>query len=1168
MPRMVVGNDTLLMRHHPTCGWFWTGLEGDQRIAPSVHFIHPHANLSIPATGSVDLTSILTTQDSVFVDAASATAAAEIGTPGECFDGNRVVNVLHPWQNNEERSELPIYARAGNLTGNQKVMTALENYWYSYEFTEANTKDQQWGNDYAKFEVHSYYTRPESGKLVFPHSFLLTDLFPEHEYEVWLVPYGREFKILRAEPNPTVINLYTPWETNVPAGIIDGDTIPMPQVKGLCGWYSLVLWEEPDLWNVNFKQSLGFEVYTQNGLEEGPAFDLNDEIEVGDTLWLMPNPYPSGNPEITKSFPDVFGECPTRTLAVMLMDWADTDKDFGGVYNGDGKHGTKCPNLQLNMVEEFLGPNGLPVKSDKIDSSCTASENIEGWFIPQEIQDSYTNAVCYDLPLEFDHEGFWLADIAENQEKGIDGFFPLDDFIWLDEAQTIRNPKHQIERESPHNFLFTMVVDAQFSYHPGQYFEFRGDDDVWVFINNRLVVDLGGVHGPEEGAVDLDTLGLTIGDEYSFKIFFVERNCCGANFKMRTSIDLRTERSFFGLQVQAEPGVDSYEIWQILKEEAMSCDFSNTSGKADTIRAPAIFTLTGAQFGQESVRLKAGENYGGIFITSKFDGINIDTAAIVRNRALAPGPYVITATHASDPSLTFRINFTVPTYPLPSITFTDSLGVEIDPDTVELGEWSFVPYPVYIQAHYMGVPCDDCSDELSLTSPDSLQFVDENKKNINKISLDSGRAVFWVVGEAVIKNGSFTVKSKSVQNELIWRNINLKEPPVPFLRYANIFDRDGDGYADSLILVYSRPLKGKDLPDSLEWQWGTNPVQKVGHKEISTYIKADTSIIIADPKLLPELFTGDKNGESYFGNSITYFTFIDDDKESGAEIVPFEIAGSIADSVGPVALNAEISLGKSMDTLFVDLSESMELDSIDLDNLFEFIAWRDGENVGANVKPFVSIEKAQGSKWLLMFSTSQNYTVTMGDSLRLNPNLNTDLSSNFAHKDNPWVRIVGRQRTSIDVVGVVDLNPETAPKENSPVVSEVLVGTDSKIEDVIKEQGVPGHLIRYDLSNLYELYGEDLDPDDMVVEYETYYYTNLGAYVNNNKTKIKCTDKIFDGHCGNTSGYMFLGWNMRSADGRLVGTGPYVVKLNMRIKIKDVVVERIKNVQSWGIRRK
>ncbi len=53
------------------------------------------------------------------------------------------------------------------------------------------------------------------------------------------------------------------------------------------------------------------------------------------------------------------------------------------------------------------------------------------------------------------------------------------------------------------NYHFTTELRYFFQYKGGETLSFTGDDDVWVFVNGRLAVDIGGVHQAGLAAVVL-----------------------------------------------------------------------------------------------------------------------------------------------------------------------------------------------------------------------------------------------------------------------------------------------------------------------------------------------------------------------------------------------------------------------------------------------------------------------------------------------------------------------------------------------------------------------------------------------------------------------------------------------------------------------------------------
>jgi fibro-slime domain-containing protein len=58
-----------------------------------------------------------------------------------------------------------------------------------------------------------------------------------------------------------------------------------------------------------------------------------------------------------------------------------------------------------------------------------------------------------------------------------------------------------------HDFWFTSEVRHRFVFRPGFSVQFYGDDDVFVFVNGKLVIDLGGLHQRLPGSVSFDAAG-------------------------------------------------------------------------------------------------------------------------------------------------------------------------------------------------------------------------------------------------------------------------------------------------------------------------------------------------------------------------------------------------------------------------------------------------------------------------------------------------------------------------------------------------------------------------------------------------------------------------------------------------------------------------------------
>jgi fibro-slime domain-containing protein len=149
-----------------------------------------------------------------------------------------------------------------------------------------------------------------------------------------------------------------------------------------------------------------------------------------------------------------------------------------------------------------------------------------------EIQSAATFAQWYntdqsinmEIPLELpltedpNRPGTYVYDNAE--------FFPLD-------GQGFGNTPGEA-----HNYHFTTEIHVKWLYEAEQVFSFRGDDDLWIFVNNRLALDVGGAHQALLGTIDFDAraneLGITAGQTYQMDVFHAERPTFESKFRIET----------------------------------------------------------------------------------------------------------------------------------------------------------------------------------------------------------------------------------------------------------------------------------------------------------------------------------------------------------------------------------------------------------------------------------------------------------------------------------------------------------------------------------------------------------------------------------------------------------------------------------------------------------
>lgn len=256
------------------------------------------------------------------------------------------------------------------------------------------------------------------------------------------------------------------------------------------------------------------DVPSQRERSDAAAFDVSGEIDTAATdVATMAHPIdaPLANSDgqlgETPRNDAGRGEC--KQLVATVRDFRDSHVDFENPEYNKG--------LTKNLVKTTLDADKKPVYAHDKIMRITSKETFREWY-----RDVPFVNMTFQIPLPMleGQNGFY----AFEAEK----FFPLNDIGFGNQGRLS-------------NFHFTTEIAALFQYKGGEIFRITGDDDIWVFINDILVIDLGGVHGPMSDVVLLDDLsqqmGFRGGDIVSIRVFHAERQTTTSRFHLETTID-------------------------------------------------------------------------------------------------------------------------------------------------------------------------------------------------------------------------------------------------------------------------------------------------------------------------------------------------------------------------------------------------------------------------------------------------------------------------------------------------------------------------------------------------------------------------------------------------------------------------------------------------------
>lgn len=293
--------------------------------------------------------------------------------------------------------------------------------------------------------------------------------------------------------------------------------------------------------NINYNHLFKFVNYDGN-IRDGKDWNLGGRLRQGIVSKKLVDGYPFSN----------------------FKDKYDNDSEDIGTYTNESLAYLFNPDIEHSGKVSYPNVNKLLRKT--ADGSYVYDSK-ENYAIFDEVKNEFVLSTAVAAP-NIETEAFKFGN-----------FFPFNKINSTDPIRypygsplyTIKNPDYHFGLTMEATFL--QPKDGIYQ-DQNMIFDFSGDDDVWVFIDDVLVLDLGGIHAAQSGSIDFASGNVTVNGkvtttikerfekakadettgfegntfadftEHSIKFFYLERGAGASNCKLKINLPIMPKDGF------------------------------------------------------------------------------------------------------------------------------------------------------------------------------------------------------------------------------------------------------------------------------------------------------------------------------------------------------------------------------------------------------------------------------------------------------------------------------------------------------------------------------------------------------------------------------------------------------------------------------------------------